>query len=111
MTDARIVLTTLDDMENAKRLARELVEQRLAACVNLVERVHSLYRWKDKVESADEILLIVKTSAERIPALRAAMERLHPYELPEFLILEASGGSEPYLAWLLEASGENAKLP
>jgi len=111
MTDARIVLTTLDDLDKAKQLGRKLVEQRLAACVNLVERVHSIYRWQGHVESADEILLIIKTSAERIPALRAAMERLHPYELPEFLILEVSGGSEAYMAWLLEASGKNAKLP
>lgn len=111
MTDARVVLTTLDDLEKAKRLGRELVQLRLAACVNLIERVHSIYRWQGVVETADEALLIIKTSAQCIPALKEGIARLHPYEIPELVVLDITDGSEEYLAWLLAASGENAKLP
>ncbi len=109
MTDARIVLTTLDDLERAKELARQLVESRLAACVNLIERVHSIYRWQGEVETADEALLIIKTAEERIPALKEAILRLHPYQTPEFVVLQVSDGSDAYLEWLLTASRDEAQ--
>ena len=111
MTDARIVLTTIDDLDKAKQLAWQLVELRLAACVNIIERVHSIYRWQDKVENADELLLIIKTSAERIPELKKAIAQLHPYQLPELIVLDITDGSDEYLSWLLAAGGENTKLP
>ncbi len=104
MTDARIVLTTLENAEQANLLARQLVEMRLAACVNLIPRVQSVYRWQGKVETAEEVLLVIKTSVERIPALKATLGQLHPYELPEFVVLHVTDGTDPYLAWLLAAS-------
>lgn len=106
ITEARILLTTVDDAAIAKQLARQLVEMRLAACVNQIERVHSTYRWEGKIEEADEILLIVKTAAERIPAVKEAIARLHPYQVPEILVLPVEDGSDSYLAWLLEAIRE-----
>ena len=107
MTDARIVVTTLDDLEKAKQLAARLVELRLAACVNVVERVHSVYRWQGKVESADEVLLIIKTAAERISDLKRTIAQLHPYQVPELMVLEVADGSDEYLTWVLtESRGE-----
>lgn len=109
MTDARIVLTTVDDRERANAMARALVEARLAACVNLVENIHSVYRWKGKIEAAEEILLVIKTSAEGLTGLKEMLRKLHPYELPELLVLPVIDGSEPYLAWLLGAIREEAE--
>ena len=109
MTEARIVLTTLDDADKAARLAHQLVEWRLAACVNLVERVRSIYRWQGKVETANEILLVIKTTAERIPVLQEKIGEIHPYSLPEFLVLTVTDASEPYLAWLGAGSRDEAE--
>lgn len=105
MTEARIVLTTVDSVERAREMARALVEQRLAACVTAVERVHSTYRWRGAVETAEETLLVVKTTAQQVPALRRAIAAMHPYELPEVLELPVEGGSGEYLAWLGGAVG------
>lgn len=99
MTDKIVVLTTCAAEADAERLARALVEGRLAACVNVVPGVRSFYRWKGKVDSGVEFLLIVKTSRELFPALRAEMEKLHPYELPELLALPVVTGAENYLSW------------
>ena len=96
----RVALTTTQDREQAERIARALVEQRLAACVNIVEGIHSVYRWQDTIESATECLLIIKTVAPRIAAVRALLQELHSYELPEFLVLKAADGGEAYLAWI-----------
>ena len=105
MTDARVVLTTLADPDQAHHFARQLVELHLAACVNIVERVHSIYRWQGAVETADEVQLIIKTTAQHLPALKQVIERLHPYEMPELIVLDIIDGSEKYLAWL-RAVGE-----
>jgi periplasmic divalent cation tolerance protein len=102
-TDARIVLTTFDDPEKARQFARALMERRLAACVNLVENVRSIYRWQGKVQEAPEILLIIKTVEARIEPLRQAFTELHPYELPELVVLEIADGSPEYLGWLGES--------
>ncbi len=107
MTDARIVLTTIDDIKSAERLGRQLVELRLAACVNIVEHVHSVYRWQGEIETANEILIIIKTTAQRIPALKEKFAQLHPYDVPEFVVLQVTDGSDPYLAWLLAGSRDN----
>jgi periplasmic divalent cation tolerance protein len=104
MTDARIVLTTLDNREHAVQLANQLVELRLAACVNLIESIRSVYRWDGKVEQAEEILLIVKTAAERIPAVQETIFGLHSYQTPEFLVLPVEAASASYLEWLLASS-------
>jgi periplasmic divalent cation tolerance protein len=103
-SEARVVLMTAPDSEQAAAWARTLVEERLAACVNLVPGLHSVYRWEGKVEEAQEVLLVAKTAADRCAALAARLEALHPYELPELLVLPVSGGSDRYLAWVLSKS-------
>jgi periplasmic divalent cation tolerance protein len=99
-TGVRVVLITVPDGDTATGLGRALVEARLAACVNVVPGVRSLYRWKGKVQDDPELLLVVKTRADRIAALEARVRDLHPYELPEILALPAVGGSEAYLDWV-----------
>jgi len=107
MADVRIILTTLADKGSAEKLASQLVERRLAACVNIVGPIHSIYRWKGNIDRADEYLLVVKTTAEQASRLQAALKELHPYELPEHVELSVEGGSEAYLAWIAaEVSGE-----
>jgi periplasmic divalent cation tolerance protein len=102
MTDKRIVLTTAGSEEEAGKIARQLVERGLAACVNVTPRVVSIYRWQGKVESAQEWLLIIKTTAARFPAVRDSIRELHSYELPECIALSVEDGSLPYLKWLEE---------
>ena len=98
---ARIALSTAPDAETAARIARALVQERLAACVNLVPGVRSIYRWQGAVEDAAEVLLVMKTRAERIDALAARLRTLHPYDLPELVVLPVSGGLAGYLDWVL----------
>jgi periplasmic divalent cation tolerance protein len=97
---ASIVLSTAGSPEEAVRISRELVERGLAACVNRVPGVTSVYRWQGAIEEASEVLLIIKTSAEEVPAVEAALRELHSYEVPEFLVLPVVGGSRSYLDWL-----------
>ena len=97
---ARIVLTTAANAEEAGRLARILVEERLAACVTQVPGVESVYRWKERVESGTETLMLIKTGAGQVAALEARLNELHSYETPEFLVLDVEAGSHPYLDWL-----------
>lgn len=99
-TTARIVLTTAANPEEAARLARTLVEERLAACASAIPTVESIYWWQDKVESASETMLLMKTSAEKLAALEARLHELHSYETPEFLVLPVESGSRAYLEWL-----------
>ena len=100
MTNALIVLTTLGLKEAAEKLAQQLVERRLAACVNVVGPIRSIYRWKSKVHNEQEYLLVIKTTAEQAVHLQSAFRELHPYELPECVQLSVAGGSDEYLAWL-----------
>ena len=100
MEQFRIVLTTASSRDEAKRIAKVLVEERLAACVNLVGGVESIYRWQGKVEEATEVLLLIKTNVEKLEALETEVRRLHSYEVPEFLIFEINEGSAAYLKWL-----------
>jgi len=102
MTNARLVLTTIGSKDAAEQLARQLVERRLAACVNIVGPVGSVYRWKQKIEHEQEYLLLIKTTAGRLAGLQVALKQLHPYELPECVAMAMEGGSEEYLAWLAE---------
>lgn len=97
---AVIVLTTLGEAADVGAFARTLVEERLAACVNVLPPMVSTYRWKEGVETDREHQLIVKTSADRLEALKARLLELHPYEVPELLVLEVADGAEPYLDWL-----------
>jgi periplasmic divalent cation tolerance protein len=98
-----VALSTVGSAEDAERLARALVERRLAACVNVVPGVVSVYRWKGNVERDEERLLVIKTRAERLEALRRALVELHPYEVPELVALSVEAGHPPYLAWLDES--------
>jgi periplasmic divalent cation tolerance protein len=100
MTDKIVVLTTCAAEADAERMARALVDGRLAACVSVVPGVRSFYHWKGATESSGEFLLIVKTSRDLFGALRAEMERIHPYEVPELLALPVVAGAENYLSWL-----------
>jgi periplasmic divalent cation tolerance protein len=100
MTDFQIVLCTCADREEAERIAHRLVEQHLAACVNILPGVHSVYRWQGAVESAAEVLLLIKTSSARNQEVQSTVASLHSYEVPEFLVLPVLGGSNAYLAWL-----------
>jgi periplasmic divalent cation tolerance protein len=97
---ARIVLTTAATPDEAAELGRALVEERLAACVTLIPAVHSIYRWKDEVESSTETLLLIKTGPEQLAALEARLHELHSYETPEFLVLKVDAASQHYLDWL-----------
>jgi periplasmic divalent cation tolerance protein len=97
-----VALSTVGSAEEADRLARALVERRLAACVNVVPGVVSHYRWQGELQRDEERLLVIKTRAERIEALRDALRELHPYELPELVAFEITAGSEAYLKWLDE---------
>jgi periplasmic divalent cation tolerance protein len=99
-SSARIVMTTVASSEEAARLGRALVEERLAACATLLPAVHSIYHWKDQIESSAECLLLLKTATGRLAALEARFNELHSYQTPEFLVLAVEAGSHSYLAWL-----------
>ena len=101
---ALIAFCTCPDRAQAESLARALVERRLAACVSLLTGVHSVYRWQGQVEQAEEVQLLIKTTADAFPALQAAVLELHPYELPELVAVEVAAGLAPYLAWIGEST-------
>ena len=100
MTDKRIVLSTTGSVEEARKIAHHLVENRLAACVNVVSRIESIYRWQGKLESSEEWLLLIKTSAGRFAEVRDAIRRLHSYDLPECVAVSVEDGSADYLEWI-----------
>ena len=107
MTDKRIVLSTAGSEDEARKIARQLVERQLAACVNIVPGIESIYRWQGKVESSREWLLLIKTSAGQFPAVRDAVQELHSYDLPECISLNIEDGSTEYLDWLGESLGDD----
>jgi periplasmic divalent cation tolerance protein len=104
-----LALTTAGSAEQAETLARTLVERRLAACVNIVHGVCSVYHWKGSVAREEEHLLLIKTSERTIPALRLAVRELHTYEVPEFLTLPIEHGDDDYLSWLRGELAEGAE--
>ena len=104
MTDKRIVLSTAGSEQEAHKIAHILVKRRLAACVNILPRVQSIYRWKGEIESAQEWLLLIKTRADKFPAVRDAIGELHSYEVPECIVVEIEDGSLRYLQWLDKAT-------
>ena len=103
MTDKRIVLTATASEEEARKIARHLVEHHLAACVNIVPQVASIYRWQGKVTEAGEWLLVVKTTTAAFDQVREAIKELHSYELPECICLPIEDGSPAYLQWIAES--------
>jgi periplasmic divalent cation tolerance protein len=100
MTDKRIVLTTAGSEEEARKIARRLVETRVAACVNIVPQIASIYRWQGKVEESREWLLVIKTTDAAFDKVRQAIAELHSYELPECICLTIEDGSPNYLQWI-----------
>jgi periplasmic divalent cation tolerance protein len=105
MSDVRIVLITAPDREVAAGLGRALVEERLAACANLVPQITSIYRWEGAVQEDSEVLMVVKTSAGRVAALTERVLALHPYEVPEVLVLPVESGTAAYLDWVRASVG------
>ena len=105
LTDALVVLVTAPTAERAAEIARALVEERLAACGNVLAGVRSIYRWEGKVQDDQEVLLLLKTTRDRFEALRERVVALHPYQVPEVIALAVETGSAPYLAWI---AGETA---
>jgi periplasmic divalent cation tolerance protein len=102
MEQALLVMTNLADIASAQILARALVEQRLAACVNMLPGTRSIYRWNDAVEEDAEVTLLIKTTAARYAELEQAIRALHPYELPEVIAVPVSAGLPAYLAWIAQ---------
>jgi periplasmic divalent cation tolerance protein len=99
----RIVLVTCASIAEARSIGRSVVEKKLAACANIVPRVESIYRWKGKVERAQEVLVVMKTTAKRLSELEREVKRAHSYEVPEFIVLPVVAGSHEYLQWLGES--------
>jgi periplasmic divalent cation tolerance protein len=102
VTDALVVLVTAPTPERAAEIARALVEERLAACGNVVQGIRSIYRWEGKVQEDAEALLVLKTTRARFDALRDRVLALHPYEVPEVIALPVEAGSARYLAWIAD---------
>jgi periplasmic divalent cation tolerance protein len=100
MSETLLILTNCPDEATAERIARTLVEQRLAACVNQLAPARSTYRWQGAVEHAVEVPLLVKTTRERYPELEAAIRTLHPYSVPEIIAVPIAAGYAPYLRWV-----------
>lgn len=102
MSDILLVLTNTPDPDTAERIARHLVENNLAACVNRLAPCRSVYRWEGAVEEAEEIPLLIKTTVARYPEVEAAIRALHPYELPEVVAVRVDRGLPAYLAWVAQ---------
>ena len=102
--DCVIVLTTIGSTADWQKLASRLVSERLAACVNVLAEMDSVYRWKGQLETGRERQIIIKTTAERVPALQARIEELHDYEVPEFIVLQLAGAGTSYLRWIKEST-------
>lgn len=98
-----VVLTTCADMEQARRIAEALVNEHLAACVNLLPAVESIYQWEGKVERANEVLLLIKSTRDRFGELRQRTVQLHSYDTPEIICLPIEDGLEKYLMWMLDS--------
>ena len=103
MSERLVVFSTVGSADDAERIAHGLVERGLAACVNIVPGVVSVYRWKGAVQRETELLLVIKTRAERLPVLKETLTAMHPYDVPEALALPVEDGLAPYLAWLDDA--------
>ena len=100
MTDKIVVLSTCASAEEAEKLARELVQEQLAACVNVIPRVRSFYRWKGEIETAEECLLVIKSSRPLFDAVRTSLEKAHSYEVPEAIAIQIVEGAPNYMNWL-----------
>ena len=102
--DCVVVWTTIGRSADGRGLASILVNERLAACVNVLPEMESIYRWKGQVETDSERQVVIKTTVARVAALRARLHELHDYDVPEFIVLPIAGGSEAYLSWIREST-------
>ena len=102
--DIMIVFSTCPDAESASRIGRALVEERLAACVNVVPGIRSIYRWQGAIEDQSEVLMIVKTTADRLAQMSERLVELHPYDVPEVVAVSVAGGHDAYFRWVAEAT-------
>lgn len=103
MSDEKLIISTAGSREEAARIANALVEEKLAACVNIVGPIESIYRWQGKIENAEEFLMLVKTVAARSKAVMTRIRELHSYELPEAIELDIGNGAVDYLKWIAES--------
>lgn len=103
MSTEKLIISTAASRDEASRIAKRLVEESLAACVNITGPIHSVYRWQGKVESAEEFLMLIKTTASKSSDATARLRALHSYEKPEAIELEITGGSADYLRWIRES--------
>lgn len=108
MTDKIVVLVTTSGVRQAKKIARALVEGKLAACANLITPVRSIYRWQGKVVEERECVMLIKTTRGHFDAVRACVERLHSYSVPEVIALPIVDGAPNYLSWITESVGEKS---
>jgi periplasmic divalent cation tolerance protein len=106
MTPYRIIFMTVGNEEEAVRIAKDLVESRLAACVNVVNPIRSIYRWEGKICDDQELLLVAKTHVAQLSSLISRVEELHSYDVPEVLAVPVEAGSRPYLEWVDSSCGE-----
>ncbi|HLK85760.1 MAG TPA: divalent-cation tolerance protein CutA [Candidatus Binataceae bacterium] len=109
-SQARIVLSTAAAERQARSIARRLVDERLAACVNIVGPIRSIYRWRDAIEEEPEFLLLIKTRAPLVARVARRLIELHSYEVPEVLAIAPQGGSAGYLAWLMESTAAGSRV-
>ena len=103
MTDKRIVLSTAGSQDEARKIAQHLVQHQLAACVNIIPHIESIYRWQGKMESSAEWLLLIKTTHQKFASVRDAIRQLHSYDLPECIAIAIEDGSPEYLDWIDES--------
>jgi|SRR5689334_11964919 periplasmic divalent cation tolerance protein len=103
MTDTKLALTTAGSQEEARKIGHTLVERRLAACVNIVPQITSIYRWEGKVEETQEWLLLIKTTLTGFSRIQEAIEELHSYDVPECVCVAIEGGSSEYITWLKDS--------
>lgn len=109
MTDKVVVMVSTSGIKEARKIANTLVEERLAACVNVIPKVRSYYRWKGGVETSEECLLVIKSSRPHFVELRKAIEKLHSYKVPEIICTQIVEGADPYMNWLEESLTPLAK--
>lgn len=107
MSDLRLVFCTFPDLEKARSIGAQIVEEQLAACVNLIPAVESIYRWQGVVETSTEVLAILKTTVDVFPRMACRLQELHPYEVPEIIAFPPDQVAEPYAAWVKDS----VKLP
>jgi periplasmic divalent cation tolerance protein len=105
MTDKVLVLSTAASEKQANQIAHALVERRLAACVNILPKTKSVYRWQEKIEESEEWLLVIKSTRTSFPQVQDAIKELHSYELPECIAIAIDSGSLPYLRWIEDSVG------